>query len=124
MFFWLLFMLSCCVPQDKFSIPLDSVPRLIRIYQDLMRKKKILEQVNLYLATQKYQSAIQEASDVPTVEPLDLAIVPEHRIAPQRKVMLILAFFISLVGGSLYLLILAVYNGNLIVKKEEKEGKV
>jgi uncharacterized protein involved in exopolysaccharide biosynthesis len=110
--------------QDKFSIPLDSVPRLIRIYQDLMRKKKILEQVNLYLATQKYQSAIQEASDVPTVEPLDLAIVPEHRIAPQRKVMLILAFFISLVGGSLYLLILAVYNGNLIVKKEEKEGKV
>ena len=109
--------------QDKFSIPLDSVPRLIRIYQDLMRKKKILEQVNLYLATQKYQSAIQEASDVPTVEPLDLAMVPKHRIAPQRKIMLILSLFISFVGASLYLLVLAVYRGNLIVKKEGKISK-
>ncbi len=105
---------------DKFSIPLDSVPRLIRLYQGLIRKKKILEQVHLYLATQKYQEAIQEASDVPTVEPLDLAQVPKHRIAPKRKVMFFLAFFLSFVGAVLYILLQGIYRGNLIVKKEEK----
>lgn len=105
---------------DKFSIPLDSVPKLIRFYQDLIRKKKILEQVNLYLSTKKYQSAIQEASDVPTIQPLDLAQVPKHRIAPKRKVMFILALFLSFIAASVFVLIQGVYEGNLIVKREEK----
>ena len=106
--------------EDKFSIPLDSVPRLIRIYQTLMRQKKILEQVNLYLATQKYQEAIQEASDVPIVEPLDLAQVPQNRISPKRKVMLILSLFLSFSLGAVYILIEGIYRGNLIVKKQDK----
>ncbi len=109
--------------QDKFSIPLDSVPRLIRIYQTLLRQKKILEQVNLYLATQKYQEAIQEASDVPIVEPLDLAEVPQHRIAPKRKVMLILSFFLSFAFAAVYILIVGIYKGNLIVNKQNKNTK-
>jgi len=103
---------------DEFSIPLDSIPRLIRVYQDLMRGQKILEQVKLYLETQRYQEAIQEESDVPTVEALDLAQVPRHRISPNRKVMLILAFFMAAVGAASWVLIRGIYRGNLWVRKD------
>jgi len=84
------------IKSDDFSIPLKQVPKLIREYRDLIRDQKILEQVNLYLETQNYQEAIQEASDITTVEPLDLAMIPITNSSPNRKMMLIMGFFLSL----------------------------
>ena len=105
--------------KDEFSIPLQEVPRLMKEYSNLIRDQKIIEQVKLYLETQKYQEAIQEESDVPTVETLDQAQVPKHRISPNRKVMLILGFFVSLVGASIFVIVHGVFRQNLIFRKEE-----
>ena len=81
--------------EDEYSIPLNSVPSLIRQYANLVRTQKVLEQVKLYLETQKYQEAIQEESDVPTVEVLDAARPPLRRFSPDRKLMILLAFVLS-----------------------------
>lgn len=109
------------IPNDKLSIPLENVPNLIREYQNLMRDQKILEQIKLYLETQRYQEAIQEESDVPTVEALDYAQVPKYRIAPKRKVMFIFAFFLSLIGSSVFVIIRSIYQGHLQMKKKSEE---
>ena len=105
---------------DEFSIPLKDVPALIRNYTNLVRSQKVLEQVNLYLHTQKYQEGIQEESDVPTVEVLDKATPPLRRFSPDRKQMVILAFIISSILALSIITAFAFYKGRLYLKKEEK----
>ena len=83
------------VVKDAFSIPLADIPKIIRIYSDLVRDKKILEQVIIYLETQRHQEAIQEQKDIPIIEMLDKAIPPDTRQAPSRKLMLLLSLVIS-----------------------------
>ena len=106
------------VSEDAFSIPLNKLPGLIREYTDLVREKKILEQVILYLETQRHQEAIQEERDIPIVEPLDEAMKPGQRAAPSRKLMILLALVIS--GGLAVSIVIAhaVIKGRLILTKE------
>lgn len=80
---------------DDFSFALSDMPKLFRQYVNLMRDKKIMEQVNLYLETQRYQEAIQEQSDVPTIEPLDRAVAPLKRESPSLRIVVIFALFMS-----------------------------
>jgi len=91
--------------ESEFAIPLNNVPKLMRIYRDLFRDKKTLEKVILYLETQRHQEAIQEKKDVPLVEILDKANKPEKRASPQRKLMLILAFILSSLISIFYIFI-------------------
>lgn len=104
---------------DKFSIPLSEVPSLIRQYTNFVREQKVLEQVNLYLHTQKYQESIQEESDVPTVEVLDEAIPPLRRFAPDRKLMVLLAFTVSAILAMSIITSFAFYKGMLRIKKAQ-----
>jgi uncharacterized protein involved in exopolysaccharide biosynthesis len=105
------------VKSDDFSIPLKQVPKLIREYRDLVRDQKILEQVNLYLETQNYQEAIQEASDITTIEPLDLAIIPITNSSPNRKMMMIMGLFIGLTLSLVIVTIRAFVKGKVYFKK-------
>lgn len=91
--------------ESEFAIPLNNVPKLMRIFRDLFRDKKTLEKVILYLETQRHQEAIQEKKDVPLVEILDKANKPEKRASPQRKLMLILAFILSSLISIFYIFI-------------------
>jgi uncharacterized protein involved in exopolysaccharide biosynthesis len=70
---------------SDYSFSLSNVPSYFRKYTNLIRNKKIMEQVNLYLETQRYQEGIQEQSDVPTIEALDKAVVPLKRESPSRS---------------------------------------
>lgn len=106
---------------DDFSIPLNEVPTLIREYTNLMRDQKILEQVKLFLETQKYQEAIQEESDIPTVEPLDRAQPPILRASPNRKIMVLLAFLISSLFTITGIIIYGFKKGQIILRNEEKQ---
>lgn len=106
---------------DDFSIPLNEVPTLIRVYTNLMRDQKILESVNMYLETQKYQEAIQEESDVPTVEPLDKAHPPLLRVSPNRKIMILLAALISSILTFTGIVIYAFRKGKIYFKNVDSE---
>jgi capsule polysaccharide export protein KpsE/RkpR len=82
---------------NSFSLPLDSVPKYARIYAELFRDRKVLEQVILYLETQRHEEAIQENRDTPVIEVLDYAIVPQKRTSPSRSKMLVAAGSLSFV---------------------------
>jgi len=101
---------------DAYAIPFRKMPELARQYASLYRKRKILEEVILYLETQKHQEAITSARDIPTVDILDLAITPEKRSAPSRKMMLIISFFFGIMISSIYVLYDG-YKKNLLVNQ-------
>ena len=75
---------------DAYAIPLKDLPEIGRLYADLYREQQVLEQVILYLETQRHQEAIQEKRDLPVIEVLDPAVPPIHRSSPNRKLMLLL----------------------------------
>lgn len=102
---------------ESFTIPLDEVPKLIREYTDLFRERKIIEQVMLYLETQRHQEAIQEKRDVPVVEVLDFARPSDERNSPKRALMLILGFAMSLIFISIYISTKAFYRKNLYLSE-------
>lgn len=109
------------VTTDEFSIPLSEVPKLLRTYTNLVRDQKILEQVNLYLETQKYQEAIQEESDIPTVEVIDYAVPPLQRSAPSRTLLIILGLLISSSFLIIGLVIDSFIKGRTYIKKAQQE---
>jgi uncharacterized protein involved in exopolysaccharide biosynthesis len=104
---------------DEFSIPLSKIPKLYRDYIDLSRDRKIIEQVILYLETQRHQEAIQEQRDIPLVEPLDLALKPETRYAPNRKLMILVGLVISTFFAIALISIYGMIKGQIYLKKVE-----
>jgi len=109
-------------PGDAFSIPLDKVPTLIKEYAELFRERKILEQVIMYLETQKHQEAIQENRDVPVIEVLDKAIPAEKKTSPQRALMAVLSIFLTLLFVSLGIIISAYRKGNLYLMSGSEQS--
>lgn len=102
---------------DEFSIPLKRVPELIRIYADLMRDRKIFEQVIIYLETQKHQEAIQEKRNIPIVEVLDHARVPDKKVKPKRVMMVLTGFLIVSVVTIIFLIVRAFFLGKLYIDR-------
>lgn len=80
-----------------YAIPLEKVPSLIREYANLLREQKILEQVAIFLETQKYTETIQEATEIPGVDVLDYPTIPLSHSSPNRKILLIFTFIFSLI---------------------------
>jgi uncharacterized protein involved in exopolysaccharide biosynthesis len=99
------------IGNDRYSIPLQNLPKLGREYVNLMRDVTILEQVNLYLETQRLQEAIQEARDVPTVQVLDPASPPMQRSAPSRFLMLLLTAVISPILAICFVFVMVLTKG-------------
>ncbi len=98
---------------ETFTIPLPQLPSLIREYTNLVRRQKILEQVNIFLETQMYQAAIQEQTEIPSVDVLDLPRVPLKQSSPSRPLFLLIGFLISLTFSVVYF----IYDGY-------KKGKI
>lgn len=63
---------------------IDSLPPLTMQYARLLRDLKVQEQVFALLVGQYEEAKIREARDVPTVEILDAATVPQRRSRPIR----------------------------------------
>ncbi len=105
---------------DKFSIPLTNIPKLIRVYTNLLRDQKILTQVILYLQTQKFQEALQAESNIPTVQALDRAYSPYKRSSPSRVLMVVLGFFLSSFIAISFVIIRAFRKGQLFFNKDEE----
>ncbi len=80
---------------EAFSIPLENVPNLIRRYMALLREQKVLEQVTIFLETQKYTEAIQEQTEIPGVDVLDTPVIPSKPFSPNRKLFTLFSFLFS-----------------------------
>jgi tyrosine-protein kinase Etk/Wzc len=77
-------------------------------YQLARYERELRTQVLLqtYLNQQYYQAKIQEASDAPTIQVLDLAVPPQERTSPKRKIMVVagaISGLIAAVAGTAFL---------------------
>lgn len=88
---------------DEFSIPLKDFPTLLRDYSNLIRDQKLYEQILIYLRTNYYQESIQEKRDVPQIDVLDWANIPNERSAPSYKQLLFVFILLDLVIILIYL---------------------
>lgn len=82
---------------ETYSIPLEEIPSLFRNYTDLLREHKILEQVTIFLETQKYTETIQESTEIPGVDVLDTPTIPLSHSSPNRKILLIFSLIFSFI---------------------------
>jgi uncharacterized protein involved in exopolysaccharide biosynthesis len=102
---------------ESFTIPLDKVPKLIKEYTTLFRERKIIEQVMLYLETQRHQEAIQEKRDVPVVEVLDTAYPADERSSPKRTIMVLLGFILAFIFTTIFISGRALFAHNLYLRE-------
>lgn len=109
--------------QDAFAIPLENIPTLMKEYADLFRQRKIYEQVIMYLETQHHQEAIQEKKDIPVVEVLDYARIPEEKYSPNRAAMAIFSLFFGFLIAVIIILINAFRQG-LVYVLDDKKGAI
>lgn len=80
-------------------IPTSKLPDLSLQYARLLRDAKVQQTLH-ELLTQQYEMArIQEAKDTPTVQVLDNAKVPEKKVKPKRREIVILSTMIALFSG-------------------------
>lgn len=82
---------------ESFAIPLKSLPVLIRKFTNLMRSQKVLEQVTIFLETQKYQESIQEQIEISSADVLDPPIIPKEPSSPKKFLIITLGLFISII---------------------------
>lgn len=110
--------------EDMFSIPFGRMPALIRDFTKLKMNEKILQQVIIYLETQKHQQIIQEHKNIPLVEFLDKAYVPEKRTSPKRAVFMAISttilLFIALSAVTLH----SLWKGRLYIRKIAKSEEI
>ncbi len=97
---------------DEFSIPLQNIPNIIREYTNLLRQQKILEQVNIYLETQKYQETIQAQNDVSIIEQLDYAEPAIEPISPRVMTTTIFGFLLSVILGVAIVILKSIRKNN------------
>lgn len=107
--------------KETFSIPLTKVPALVREYTSLVRKQKILEQVNLFLETQHSQETIQEQTEIPSVDVLDNPRIPEYQSFPNRPLMLLIAFILSFVFSVAFVIVRSIKKKELTFASEPFE---
>jgi tyrosine-protein kinase Etk/Wzc len=76
-------------------IPTSKIPDLALDYLRLFRDAKVQETVYELLTKQYEMARIQEAKDTPTVQVLDTATVPEKKVKPKRRQIVILTVLVS-----------------------------
>jgi hypothetical protein len=86
----------------NYQVPLIEVPSVGLELARLTRELKIQEAIFEMLTQQYEQAKIQEAKDTPTVQVLDRAVPPEKRSRPKRKIIVLVAGFLSLFASTLY----------------------
>jgi capsule polysaccharide export protein KpsE/RkpR len=89
---------------DELYPPIRKLPLLGVEWADLYRRMKIQETVYELLNQQYELARIQEAKEVPTVNIIDLANVPERKSSPSRALIVISCMILSLVGAALWFL--------------------
>lgn len=80
-----------------FAVPFSELPEVAVEYARLLRDVEVQSAIYELLTQQYEQAKIMELKDTPTVQFLDRASPPEKRSFPKRKIIVIIAFFVSLV---------------------------
>ena len=95
-------LMSDTTQSDELYPSIRKLPLLGVQWADLYRRMKIQETVYELLNQQYEMARIQEAKEIPTVNAVDLANVPEKKSFPPRAIIVLALTLVSLIGASLW----------------------
>ena len=97
---------------DKSPYPTaEELPALGLTYYDLKRKMRVDEALWEALTRQYEAAKVDEAAEIPTVEILDVANVPDHKSATDRRVIVEIGAMLSLVVACIVVLAGMIWEG-------------
>lgn len=100
------------------NLPISEVPQLKIIYAQLTTRVQIAETLFRLLSEQYEQAKIQEMMNTPTISVIDRAYPPELPIKPQKRIIVSIAFIISLIIA-VFLALFLNYLENLRIKSPD-----
>jgi uncharacterized protein involved in exopolysaccharide biosynthesis len=97
---------------DKSPYPTaEELPALGLTYYDLERKMRVDEALWEALTRQYEAAKVDEAAEIPTVQILDVANIPDHKSAPIRRVIVEIGAMLSLVVACIVVLAGMIWEG-------------
>lgn len=96
-------LVSDAIQPDQMYPPIRKLPLLGVEWADLYRRMKIQETVYELLNQQYELARIQEAKEIPTVNVVDLANVPERKSFPPRLLIILALTFLSVAGAAVWI---------------------
>jgi capsule polysaccharide export protein KpsE/RkpR len=94
---------SDAAQSDQMYPPIRKLPLLGVEWADLYRRMKIQETVYELLNQQYELARIQEAKEIPTVNVIDPANVPQRKSSPHRLVIILALTLLSVAGGAMWI---------------------
>lgn len=82
---------------SEYVIPFQKIPDLSKEYVFLTKDLEVFKAIYTLLTQQYEQAKIQEKKDTPTLQILDSPNLPDKRSKPQRRLIVLLAFLLSVV---------------------------
>jgi capsule polysaccharide export protein KpsE/RkpR len=95
--------ISGAAQSDEMYPPIRKLPLLGVEWADLYRRMKIQETVYELLNQQYELARIQEAKEIPTVNIVDPANVPERKSSPHRLIIILALTLLSIVGAAAWI---------------------
>jgi uncharacterized protein involved in exopolysaccharide biosynthesis len=92
------------LPKSELYPSVRQLPLLGVKYLDLYRRTKINEAVFEFLTKQGEIARVQEARDVPSVQVLDPAAVPQRKTSPHRLLIMIIGMCFTFFAGATWLI--------------------
>lgn len=80
----------------ELALDFNKIPTLSLKYAELLRDYEINQTIYGFILQQYEQAKFLEEKEIPSIIPLDLPQIPQKRIYPKRRNMVLLAFFFSI----------------------------
>ena len=97
---------------NKLFLTISDIPDLGLNHLRLQRELEIQTELFKFLTMEYEEAKIEEAKDIPTVQVLDIAKVPERKSKPRRVLLVISILLVCLIGNSLVIITYVNYQFN------------
>mgnify|MGYP002280721180 FL=1 len=98
---------------DKLFLTISDIPDLGLNHLRLQRELEIQTELFKFLTMEYEEAKIEEAKDIPTVQVLDEAKIPERKSRPRRVLLVVSVFLVNIILNVLFIISYANYNKNL-----------
>ena len=99
--------------EDKLFLTISDIPDLGLNQLRLQREVEIQTELFKFLTMEYEEAKIEEAKDIPTVQVLDEAKIPEQKSMPRRVLLVVSIFLVNIILNVLFIISYANYNNNL-----------
>ena len=97
---------------NKLFLAIADIPDLGLTHLRLQRELEIQTELFKFLTMEYEEAKIEEAKDIPTVQVLDVAKIPERKSKPRRALLVVSILLVCLIGNSLVIITYVNYQFN------------